>query len=414
MIKYVAPNSRLTAAAKKRRVLLVANGDLRLSANQNCWAAQEKMEEDLARSVAAAGYELVRAHPYKKKEKHGFISSQKEGMQVFAGIDPKMKLIVAEAVWQYSHHLLHGLISREGPILTVANWSGTWPGLVGMLNLNGSLTKAGVPYSTLWGEDFGDRQFVAALKKWLQTGSYRHRTGHVRALSRLKVPAATRRVGEKLARELQHDKAIMGVFDEGCMGMFNAIIPDHLLNATGVYKERLSQSALYYESTQVSDREAKGVRNWMDRKGMQFQTGTRHKELTNAQILDQCKMYVAALRIADDFGCHTIGIQYQQGLKDLMPASDLVEGTLNNRDRPPVKSRDGRRTLYAGEPLPHFNEVDECAGLDGLMTYRVHKALGQPVENTLHDLRWGDWDQSGTVEDYVWVFEISGSVPPRT
>ncbi|HJN66531.1 MAG TPA: fucose isomerase [Pirellulales bacterium] len=412
MIKYVAPNSRLTAAAKKRRVLLVANGDLRLSANQNCWAAQEKMEEDLARSVAAAGYELVRAHPYKKKEKHGFISSQKEGMQVFAGIDPKMKLIVAEAVWQYSHHLLHGLISREGPILTVANWSGTWPGLVGMLNLNGSLTKAGVPYSTLWGEDFGDRQFVAALKKWLQTGSYRHRTGHVRALSRLKVPAATRRVGEKLARELQHDKAIMGVFDEGCMGMFNAIIPDHLLNATGVYKERLSQSALYYESTQVSDREAKGVRNWMDRKGMQFQTGTRHKELTNAQILDQCKMYVAALRIADDFGCHTIGIQYQQGLKDLMPASDLVEGTLNNRDRPPVKSRDGRRTLYAGEPLPHFNEVDECAGLDGLMTYRVHKALGQPVENTLHDLRWGDWDQSGTVEDYVWVFEISGSVPP--
>jgi hypothetical protein len=150
----------------------------------------------------------------------------------------------------------------------------------------------------------------------------------------------------------------------------------------------------------------------MDRKGMQFQTGTRHKELTNAQILDQCKMYVAALRIADDFGCHTIGIQYQQGLKDLMPASDLVEGTLNNRDRPPVKSRDGRRTLYAGEPLPHFNEVDECAGLDGLMTYRVHKALGQPVENTLHDLRWGDWDQSGTVEDYVWVFEISGSVPP--
>ena len=413
MIPYMVPKKPFSPREKKRRVLLVANGDLRLSANRNCWAAQEKMEEDLARSVASAGYELVRAHPYKKKEKHGFISSQKEGMQVFAGIDPKMKLIVAEAVWQYSHHLLHGMISHQGPILTVANWSGTWPGLVGMLNLNGSLTKAGVPYSTLWGEDFGDRKFVAALKKWLQTGSYRHRTGHVRSLSRLKVPATARRVGEKLARELQHDKAIMGVFDEGCMGMFNAIIPDHLLNPTGVYKERLSQSALYYESTQVSHREANTVRQWMDRKGMHFRTGTRHKDhLTNAQILDQCKMYIAALRIADDFGCHTIGIQYQQGLKDLMPASDLVEGTLNNRDRPPVKSRDGRRTLYAGEPLPHFNEVDECAGLDGLMTYRIHKALGQPVENTLHDLRWGDWDQSGTVEDYVWVFEISGSVPP--
>ena len=38
--------------------------------------------------------------------------------------------------------------------------------------------------------------------------------------------------------------------------------------------------------------------------------------------------------------------------------------------------------------------------------------MGQPVENTLHDLRWGDWDASGTVEDYVWVFLISGSAPP--
>jgi L-fucose isomerase, C-terminal domain len=38
--------------------------------------------------------------------------------------------------------------------------------------------------------------------------------------------------------------------------------------------------------------------------------------------------------------------------------------------------------------------------------------MGQPVENTLHDLRWGDWDQSGTVADYVWVLLISGSAPP--
>jgi hypothetical protein len=63
-------------------------------------------------------------------------------------------------------------------------------------------------------------------------------------------------------------------------------------------------------------------------------------------------------------------------------------------------------------PLTHFNEVDECAGLDGLMTNRVHEALGQPVENTLHDVRWGDLDQSGTIKDFVWVLEISGAAPP--
>lgn len=413
MAAYQIPQIVNPPAAGAKDVVLVANGDLRLSANQKCWPAQQEMEAALSRAVEACGYRLVRAHSFKKHERHGFIGSQREGMEVFANIDPTCRLIVAEAVWQYSHHLLHGLISHQGPILTVANWSGTWPGLVGMLNLNGSLTKADVAYSTLWSEDFGEDAFQKKLRTWLEKGRVRHKTDHVTGLSTVKVGAAERKLGMAMADQLRREKAIMGVFDEGCMGMFNAIIPDGLLNPVGVYKERLSQSALYYETTQVDDDQAMAVRRWMERKGMKFVTGPDHDQhLTDRQILTQCKMYIAAVRIADDFGCDLIGIQYQQGLKDLLPASDLVEGTLNNSDRPPVKSRDGKRVLYKGEPLPHFNEVDQCAGLDGLMTYRLHRAMGQPVENTLHDLRWGDWDASGTVQDYVWVFLISGSAPP--
>jgi hypothetical protein len=120
-------------------------------------------------------------------------------------------------------------------------------------------------------------------------------------------------------------------------------------------------------------------------------------------------MYAAALRIADDFGCDAIGIQYQQGLKDLASASDLAEGLLNNVDRPPVRSRDGKRTLYDGNALPHYNEVDECVGLDALVTNRIWRRLGEDPETTLHDVRYGE--QYGN--DYVWVFEISGSVPPQ-
>src|SRR5947208_6200243 len=105
---------------------------------------------------------------------------------------------------------------------------------------------------------------------------------------------------------------------------------------------------------------------------MKFATGPNPEaDLTDDQVRDQCKMYVATLRIADDFGCSTVGIQYQQGLKDLAPASDLVEGLLNNVDRPPVKAYKSNRVLFKDEGLPHFNEVDECAGLDGLITYRL-------------------------------------------
>ena len=135
-------------------------------------------------------------------------------------------------------------------------------------------------------------------------------------------------------------------------------------------------------------------------------------ELTEAQTLQQCKMYVAAVRLAAEFGCDAIGIQYQQGLKDLTPASDLAEGLLNNVDRPPVRCPKTGRVLFEGEAVPHFNEADEGAGLDCLVTYRLWRELGFPPENTLHDLRWGQrFRRNGTV-DYVWVFLISGAVPP--
>ncbi len=392
-----------------KTIHLVASGDLRLAANQTCWAAQKDMEDKLAAALKAEGCTVKRAHPFDRVKKHGFIDSQKMGIEVFRGIDPDAPLIVAEAVWQYSHHVLAGLTTHRGPILTVANWSGQWPGLVGLLNLNASLTKAGVNYSTLWSEDFTDTFFQNGLREWLTTGAVKHDQSHVRPLSMLKLPADDDAAGRDFARRFRHQKAILGVFDEGCMGMFNAIVPDELLHPTGCFKERLSQSTLYAAMREVSDVDAAGVFAWLKKKGLQMNLGTDEAtQLTEPQILLQCKMYIAAVRLADEFGCAAIGIQYQQGLKDLTPASDLVEGMLNNADRPPVRSADGKRVLFEGEALPHFNEVDECAGLDGLITYKLWRELGFAPENTLHDLRWG----ANFKNDYVWVLLISGAAPP--
>jgi len=397
-----------------KTVYLVASGDLRISANQMCQEAQAAMEKQVTAAIEREGWQVRRAHPFDPKKKHGFIDSQKYGMQVFRDIPADAPLVVAEAVWQYSHHVLAGLVSHQGPILTVANWSGTWPGLVGMLNLNGSLTKAGVKYSTLWSEDFQDEFFRKALRGWLAKGVIKHDTSHVRPLSAVTVPAAAGKLARTFAERLQKEKAIMGVFDEGCMGMYNAIVPDELLHKTGVYKERLSQSALYARMQTVPDAEARAVFDWYKKKGVKFQLGPNEEtDLTEAQVLDQCKMYIAAVRIADEFGCGTIGIQYQQGLKDLAPASDLVEGTLNNADRPPVTRDGSKEVLFKGEALPVFNEVDECAGLDGLVTYRLWRELGFSPENTLHDLRWGRQYTGNGVDAYVWVFLISGAVPPE-
>ena len=398
---------------KPKHVYLIASGDLRLGANQNCWAEQSKMEDTLGAALKAEGWKVVRAHSFDKTKRHGFIDSQKMGIEVFRLLDPQAPIIVAESVWQYSHHVLAGLTTHQGPILTVANWSGRWPGLVGMLNLNGSLTKAGVRYSTLWSETFKDDFFKSALRQWLQEGIVTHDQSHVRDLELLKLPAADEQIGREFGRNFKRQKAIIGVFDEGCMGMFNAIVPDELLHPTGVFKERLSQSTLYAAMSQVSDVDARAVYEWLKSRRMKFAIGQDEAtSLTENQILQQCKMYIAATRLADEFGCAAIGIQYQQGLKDLTPASDLAEGLLNNMDRPPVTCAKTGRILFEGEALPHFNEVDECAGLDGLVTYRLWRQLGFAPENTLHDLRWGQHFKGDGVNDYVWVFLISGAAPP--
>src|SRR5437867_532056 len=107
MNPYALPTIAKPPKLKKKQVQLIASGDLRLTANQTCWPAQEQMESALATAVESFGYQVVRAHPFRPEAGHGFIASQKEGMEIFAQhVDPNAPIIVAEAVWQYSHHVL--------------------------------------------------------------------------------------------------------------------------------------------------------------------------------------------------------------------------------------------------------------------------------------------------------------------
>lgn len=405
---YTIPAPRTLAPAPAKTAYLISSGDLRESANTAGWSTQVALENIVAQAFSENGWAIVRGNDVDPATGHGFISSQRMGLEVFKGIPENAPLIVAEAVWQYSHHVLGGLRSHKGPILTVANFAGDWPGLVGLLGLNAGLTKMDKAYSTIWTVDGTDQWFKDGIESWVTNATISHDASHVRDLPAL-ADSAEKQLGEALANRLLADKAIIGVFDEGCMGMYNAIIDDELLNPIGIYKERLSQSALWAEMLTVSDNEADAVGTWLLAKGMTFKLGDDEaQDLTLAQLRWQYKMYIAALRISDDFGLDAVGIQYQQGMKDLSPASDLPEGLLNNVDRPPVTSRDGSRVLWEGAALPNFNEADEGVAVDALVTNRVWTAMGLDPANTLHDVRWGE-DFDG---QFVWVFEISGSVPP--
>ncbi len=72
-------------------VYLVASGDLRLSANQNCWAAQEAMEKQVTAAVERQGWKVRRGHPYDPVLKHGFLELANDAALKYSGRSRQMR-----------------------------------------------------------------------------------------------------------------------------------------------------------------------------------------------------------------------------------------------------------------------------------------------------------------------------------
>jgi len=395
---------------KNKKVYLISNGDYRDSAGVECWPKQEETLKALKAAFKKAGADPEVVTKYDRKRKHGFLTRQSEGAAVFAKLDPKAPVVIVLSCWAYSHHVCGPLQTHKGPILLLGNFDGTWPGLVALLNHAGSLERLGVEHSRLWSENFvKDPVFMKKLRTWVQRGRVEHDESHVTDAGKFKVSAAANRLGKDLAGEILREKRIMGQFDPGCMGMLNAVINPAKLASIGMPVEYLNQSDLLAEMDLVSDEEAQGHLNWLVKKGTTFMWGSDMRtDLVHEQVLTQMKMYSAACRTVKRFGLSAVGIPYQIGLIRQCPASDLVEGMLNNQERPKVVDPESGKVIAKGRAIPHFNEGDMGSGIPQVIMHDIYRRKNMPTETTLHDVRWGrDYDGR-----FIWVMLISGAVPP--
>ena len=410
MLTLTLPESKPMIKAGAKEVLLVTNADLRESANKECWPVQNKFEEKLTQALSSRfGYATKRAHLFKGDKGHGFISSQREGSDLFATIDPDSPVIVLMTAWQYSHHLAPSLTKHRGPVLLLANFDGTWPGLVGMLCMAGTLTSLGKPYARLWSDNFDDEFFFKGLDSWLKTGQISHDLSYLHAVDAGHPAAATPAwaIGRKVGEYILKNKEIIGLFDSFCMGMMNGVFPQKALVDIGMPMESLSQSALLVEMAKVPQALREECLAWYEAKGMNFKFGTDPvKQLTRDQVLEQCAMMIAMARFCERFGLASVGVQYQQGLAQSCAASDFAEGAIGSTDRFPIPDEDGK-IIRPGKPIPCVNEVDMGTAIPQTMMWRLLDSLGLPSETTLHDVRWGS-EFEGT---FYWDFEISGAVP---
>ena len=279
-------------------------------------------------------------------------------------------------------------------MLTVANWSGTWPGLVGMLNLNGSLTKAGRKYSHPLERGFCRQAVPArACGAGSKSGVRQAQDRSCRAPGETSKPLPGRApTGHRpWPSNCAAKRRSWACSTKAAWACSTPSFPTNCSTRPACSKNGSANRPCITKPRKRPTTRPPPFAHWMEKRGMQFDHRPNpHEHLTDEQILlavqnvHRRPAHRRRFRLPHDR--HSISARAEGSVAGQRPG----RRELNNTDRPPVRSRDGSRVLYDGEPLPHFNEVDECAGLDGLMTYRVHRAMGQPVENTLHDLRWGD------------------------
>jgi len=394
----------------QKRIYLVSNGDLRDSACQLAWPKQEETLKLCEAAFAKLGVEIEVLTRYNPQRRHGFLTKQCEGAALFAQVEPTAPVVVVLSCWAYAHHVSGSLQAHQGPILLLANFDGTWPGLVSLLNHAATLERLCVKNSRLWSETFvDDPLFMQRLDTWCKTGVINYDQSHLAKVETLNLSPEARRFGQDLARDILRHKRIMGQLDPGCMGMLNALINPAKLGAMGMPLELLNQSDLVAEMELVSDREAQDHLNWLVKKGTWFDWGTdQFEQLVHGQVLSQMKMYTAAACLYARYGLSAIGIPYQVGLVRCVPASDLAEGMLNNSDRPDVIDPGTHEVIEKGKPIVHFNEGDMGAGIPQVLMRDIYLRKGLPPETTLHDVRWGRKYEG----KFVWVFEISGGAPP--
>ncbi len=395
---------------KNGKVYLISNGDYRDSAGVVCWPKQEETLKAVKAAFAKLGVPAELVNKYDAKRKHGFVTKQCEGADLLSKIDPKAPVVVVLSCWAYAHNVCGPLQTHKGPILLLANFDGTWPGLVALLNHSGTLERLNIKHSRLWSESFNkDEAFMKKLAEWCKTGKVAHSASHVVDAAKLKLSGAAMKFGKQLAEDIRREKRIMGQFDPGCMGMLNAVINPAKLGAIGMPVEYMNQSDLLAEMALVSDDEAQKHLNWLVKKGTWFDWGSDPEtHLVHAQVMSQMKMYSAAMRLYGRFGLSSLGIPYQIGLVRCCPASDLVEGMLNNADRPDVIDPATKKVIAKGKAIPHFNEGDMGSGVPQVLMNDIYTRKGMAAETTLHDVRWGREFEGR----FVWVFLISGAAPP--
>lgn len=370
-----------------KKVAIFHPGDYRDTPNR--WAKPQVQET--TEQLEAALKKLGRK-PYVVK---GFLTRPGDSIRKLGPIDDPMIGVFCH--WTYGPHTCDGVVGKDSPLLLASNFSGTWPGLVALLNTGACLESLNRKFSRIWTDASNwtkDKQFMARLDEWTSTGQIRYRTDELHASAPISPKADA--AAEKVVSDIQKRRILALMLGDTSMGMINGYFGPRLLAKYGFAEHKVDQAWLISRGKLVTNKRIEEAFAFVQSKGVKFHWQAQDAEdFTPEATKEQLRMYLTILDLVEEFDADCLGIQYQLGIWPLLPPSDFAEGLLNSACRPESN----------GEPLITSTEADQGNLVPMELMKRIAKEKGLHPAVMFHDVRWGAM-HSGR---WLWVLLNSGS-----
>jgi L-fucose isomerase-like protein len=325
----------------------------------------------------------------------GFLSKPHHAIEKLGPVqDPMIGICVH---WFYGPHTTEGVVGKENPLLLASNFSGQWPGLVGLLNTGACLESLGRKFSRVWteAEDWtSDDTFMTRLEEWCSSGHIAYGEEDITYGADVSAPAAE--LAGQVAQQFRDRRALILMLGDTSMGMINGYFGPRLLNRHGFTEHKIDQAWIIHRGYDIDGGRLDAALAFVKEHGVTFHWGEKGAEdFIEDSTREQLRDYLSVLDLLQEYKADCLGWQYQLGLLPLRPPSDFAEGLFNSVCRPESN----------GDTVVCATEADQGNAVPMEMMKRLLKAKGLHQAVMFHDVRWGGVHDG----QFVWVLLNSGS-----
>ncbi len=370
-----------------KKVALFWPGDYRQKPNEWALPHAQKTTQQLEAALRKLG-----RSPYLVE---GFLTRPDQAISELGPInDPMIGVFVH---WTYAPHTVDGVVGKDNPLLLASNFSGTWPGLVALLNTGASLESVGRPCSRVWTDapDWtADAPFMERLDEWCSTGKITYPTDEIHDAAVISREALA--TAHDVLDAIRARRILALMLGDTSMGMINGYFGPRLLHKIGFAEHKIDQAWLVDRSPKIDNKRVEAAFKYVQDRGVAFHWEEPDApDFTPEATRQQLRGYLAVLDLLDEFQADCLGWQYQLGLLNLLSPSDFAEGLLNSHARPESN----------GHAIMCSTEADQGNLVPMELMKRILETKGQPGAVMFHDIRWGALHEGR----FLWVLLNSGS-----